>query len=250
MGNVLAISSQVVWGPVGNTAAVPALQSHGHHVMQVPTILLSNHPGHGTPQGRATEPHLFENLLQRAFDLGAFQNLDAVLTGYFASPDQVSITARFIRLTKPRQIAIDPVIGDHGKLYVADEVAQAIRGDLLPLATITTPNIFELGWFTGHDVSTHDQVITAARSLNCAEVIATSVPLAPDQLETILVRPETITSTATPKRPHVPNGTGDFLAGHYLGARLLMSAEEALTTASSALAGAIERSAGGKVLIV
>ena len=44
---VLSISSQVAYGPVGNSASVPALQAAGFTVSQVPTIILSNHPGLG-----------------------------------------------------------------------------------------------------------------------------------------------------------------------------------------------------------
>ena len=46
---ILSMSSQVAYGPVGNTAAVPALQALGHEVLAVPTVILSNHPGHGAP---------------------------------------------------------------------------------------------------------------------------------------------------------------------------------------------------------
>ena len=44
---ILSISSQVAYGPVGNSAAVPALQAMGHEVLAIPTVMLSNHPGHG-----------------------------------------------------------------------------------------------------------------------------------------------------------------------------------------------------------
>ena len=51
---LLSISSQVAFGPVGNSAAVPALQARGHEVLAIPTIMLSNHPGHGPPAGFRT----------------------------------------------------------------------------------------------------------------------------------------------------------------------------------------------------
>jgi len=54
---ILCISSQVAYGPVGNTAAVPALQAMGHEVLALPTILLSNHPGHGTPHAIRVPAH-------------------------------------------------------------------------------------------------------------------------------------------------------------------------------------------------
>ena len=71
---ILAISSQVAYGPVGNSAAVPALQAAGDEVIAVPTIILSNHPGLGKPVGlRIPAPDV-------AGILGALDNL-GVLDG-------------------------------------------------------------------------------------------------------------------------------------------------------------------------
>ena len=57
MARILAISSQVVRGHVGLSAIVPALQRLGHEVLPIPTIILSNHPGHPArpvPASRST----------------------------------------------------------------------------------------------------------------------------------------------------------------------------------------------------
>ena len=64
MGRVLAISSQVARGHVGLSAIVPALQALGHEVIALPTILLSNHPGHPRFAGERVAP----DLLRRMFD--------------------------------------------------------------------------------------------------------------------------------------------------------------------------------------
>ncbi len=44
------------------------------------------------------------------------------------------------------------------------------------------------------------------------------------------------------RKPHVPHGTGDYLAGAYLAARLLMPAGEALAEAMQRLEAVIARS--------
>jgi pyridoxine kinase len=44
---VIVISSHVVRGSVGNRAAVFALETLGHPVWAVPTVILPWHPGHG-----------------------------------------------------------------------------------------------------------------------------------------------------------------------------------------------------------
>ncbi len=43
---ILALSSHVAVGHVGNAAAVPALERRGHEVWRVDTVSVSTHPGH------------------------------------------------------------------------------------------------------------------------------------------------------------------------------------------------------------
>ncbi len=51
---VLSIQSDVVHGHVGNGAARFALQRLGYDVWALPTVLLSNHPGHPKFRGETT----------------------------------------------------------------------------------------------------------------------------------------------------------------------------------------------------
>jgi pyridoxine kinase len=242
MGRVLCISSQTVYGPVGNSAAVPALQALGHEVMALPTVVLSNHPGHGKPVGQATPAPLLADMLTALSAVKAFEILDAVLTGYFASAAQVfAVAEKIVSLAKQNQglhVLVDPVIGDHGALYVGQDVAEAIRAHLLPLATITTPNLFELGWLSGE----RDEKI-AVRKLNVAETIVTSIPSGVD-LVTRLYAGHEIASHSIPRHAKVPNGTGDFLAGCYLAERIGMAPRSAFVKAMERLEKTIHASVG------
>lgn len=247
---VLSISSQVVWGPVGNTAAVPALQAKGHEVLALPTITLSNHPGHGQPAGFRTDAADMARMFAALEALGALHGLDAVMTGYFASPAQVAEVEKLLLRIDAPYVLVDPVIGDHGRLYVPEEVADAIRRQLLPHASAITPNAFELFYLSGHDVTTAATATAAARTLGIAEVLATSIPAVGDRLATLLVTTENVHSIVTPKLRTVPHGTGDFLSGLYLAERLQLDPEPAFTAAMKTLARAIALSAGTTVLDV
>jgi pyridoxine kinase len=249
MAKILAISSQVVYGPVGNTAAVPALQALGHEVMQVPTVLLSHHPGHGKPEGLATPPDLLERLLTSAGNAGAFDQCDAVITGYFANAEQVEIVALFLPQIGAQTVMVDPVIGDHGALYVAEEIAEAIRDRLLPQARIITPNLFELGWLTSTEPETAEGILAAANMLGRELTLVTSVaPEAANAIASVLISGNDLTWSTAPRQHNVPHGTGDFLAGLFLGHFLKGSTEYALAKAMHALNHAIAISAGQKVL--
>lgn len=245
----LSISSQVVWGPVGNSAAVPALQAKGHEVLALPTITLSNHPGHGAPAGFRTQADDMARMLAALETLGALSDLDAVLTGYFASVGQVEEVARLLDRVRVPFLLVDPVMGDHGKLYVAQEVAEAIRDHLLPRASCVTPNGFELSWLTGREVTDERSAIDAAHALLVPEVIATSIPCA-GGLATLLVTPGQSHRVVGTKLEKVPHGTGDFLSGLYLAERLTQPPHHAFTAAMETLSRAIWRSAGSSVLDV
>jgi pyridoxine kinase len=247
---VLSVSSQVVWGPVGNSAAVPALQSAGHEVLALPSVILSNHPGHGTPAGLRMPAADMAQMLQSLEALGALNGLDAVLTGYFASADQVHEVAALLRRARADYVLVDPVMGDHGRLYVAEEVAAAIRTQLLPCATCIAPNRFELMLLSGQPVEDQESATAAARSLAIPEVLATSIPAPGGQLATLVVTATDVFTRLIPQRPGVPHGTGDFLSGLYLAARLRLPPHEALEAAMAVLERAIVRSEGTAVLDV
>jgi pyridoxine kinase len=246
---VLSISSQVAYGPVGNSASVPALQVAGFTVSQIPTIILSNHPGLGKPSGVKLPPAELEAILKSLEALGALDTCVGVMTGYFASADQIKVAASFIRKMKDKNpslyVLVDPVLGDDGSLYVSSEVATAIRDDLLPLASCITPNCFELGWLSGMPVSNKSEAMAAAAHLPCKEVLATSISFDSTSLATLAIAGSECAETISPVKPGVPHGTGDFLAGLYFAARLNgFESREALKLSTSILDSAISRSLG------
>lgn len=253
MAQVLCLSSQTVWGPVGNSAAVPPLQAAGHEVLQLPTVVLSNHPGHGRPQGQAMPAALLQQMLEALFQLGALAACGAVMTGYFASAEQVAVAAGCIWRLKAENaglhVLVDPVMGDGNALYVPQPVAEAIRDALLPLATITTPNLFELGWLTGRNLDPGD-LQQAVAALDVAEVIVTSVPGAPHELGAELWLAGQRHAVTGPRHPMVPHGTGDHLAGLYLASRLTQAPQPAFASAMHKLQLAISRSLGSRTLSV
>ncbi len=251
---VLSISSQVVYGPVGNSAAVPALQSLGVTVMALPTVVLSNHPGHGAPVRVPLTADDLAALLDRVLAGGWMAGLAGVLTGYFSDADQVEAVAE--RLARIRQgapaikILCDPILGDdHTGLYVPLPVAEAIRDRLVPLADIIAPNRFELAWLSGNAVGDADQAVAATRGLTPALTLATSIPAAGGVVSTMAISRDAVARVETRRRPAVPHGTGDLLSGLYLGHLVTgASPHDALTAAMTRLEAVLDRSEGRPAL--
>jgi len=248
---VLSLSSQVVYGPVGNSAAAPAMQRLGIDVLAVPTVLLSNHPGHGPP---ARQPIDIAPLLDRLSADGRLDRPAAVLTGYFATAGQIETAARTIAMLKDRDAGLayvcDPVLGDdHTGLYVSEEIALGIRDRLLPLADVATPNRFELEWLSGVPASTPEEAVAAARSIAPQRVLATSIPCGEGCLATMAIGRSEAAYVETRMRARVPHGTGDLLAGLFV-AHLARGKRDAhaLSHAVAGLEAVIDASEGEDAL--
>ncbi len=226
MGRVLAISSQVARGHVGLSAIAPALQRLGHDVIALPTVLLSNHPGHQAAAGEHVSPDLLRRMLDALGTNGWLGGIDAILTGYLPSAEHVRFAIEAIdgvRQHVPQlRVLVDPVLGDQPKgLYINPGAAAHIRDHLLPLADVATPNAFELSWLTSFPVENGIEAAQAANDLEARYVLATSVP-APGGLCNILIdkNANVRLSATVPHRGRVPNGTGDLMAALYLGHEL------------------------------
>ena len=70
MARVLAVSSMVVRGHVGNAAAVPVLQCLGHEVWSLPTVVLSNHPGHRRAAGVQMDAGKLDDMIEALGESG------------------------------------------------------------------------------------------------------------------------------------------------------------------------------------
>ena len=60
----------------------------------------------------------------------------------------------------------DPVLGDHGRLYVPAELVEVYRDEVVPLATVLTPNQFEIEQLTGLQITDEDQAWKACDILH------------------------------------------------------------------------------------
>lgn len=228
---ILSIQSHVTYGHVGNAAAVFPLQRAGHEVWPVHTVNFSNHTGYGDWGGPMIPASDVTSIIDGIEKRGAFENIDAILSGYQGGSDiadAIVDTVRRIKAVNPKALyACDPVMGNaKSGCFVSDDIPPLLRDRVVPVADIITPNQFELGYLTDTEVSTLDQTLAAvkkAQEMGPKTVLVTSVkrPETPaDQIEMLAVDGERAFLLSTPLLPFKRNGSGDVTAalftGHYV----------------------------------
>ncbi len=222
---VIVISSHVARGSIGNRAAVFALETLGHPVWAVPTIMLPWHPGHGPSTRIVPEPEKFAAFmkdLERAPWLG---EVAGVLSGFLGDARQAESVASLVRTVKarnPKALYIcDPVMGDSGGLYVPEATAIGMRDLLIPLADIATPNRFELEWLTSRTFDSLGATMAAALELGPRHMLVTSAQaMMSGSIGNLLLTPSEALLAEHRIIDRPPNGLGDLTAAVFL-ARLL-----------------------------
>ncbi|AYG67963.1 MULTISPECIES: pyridoxal kinase PdxY [unclassified Rhizobium] len=250
-GAVIVISSHVVRGSVGNRAAVFALETLGHPVWALPTIVLPWHPGHGRSTRLTFSEADFDHAIDDLIAAPWLSEVKAVLSGYFGNAAQARSVARLVTALRQKNpdlfYACDPVIGDAGGLYVPEATAEAIRDLLIPLASLATPNRYELAWLAGAPLEDNNAIMEAALALGPSRMLVTSaVPMMAGGIGNLYLSGRNALLAEHRSIEGAPNGLGDLLSAVFL-SRLLSGMDEEralqLTTASvyEVLARAVKR---------
>jgi pyridoxine kinase len=244
---LISIQSHVVYGHVGNSAAVFPLQRLGCEVWPIHTVQFSSHAGYPGWRGRAFEAALIDECVEGLQAIGALGRCDGVISGYLGKAETGEAALRAYEAVKAANpnaaYACDPVIGDEGRgVYVDRAAAEFLRERALPAATALTPNAFELAWLTGRPVETLGEVRAALAQLHARGpriILVTSLRLddtPADALDMIASEGGDLWRLRTPRLPIAVNGAGDLIAAlfflHWLRSG---SAAEALAESSSAV---------------
>lgn len=93
---------------------------------------------------------------------------DAVKTGMLFSAEIITLVAEKLNRYGPYPLVVDPVmIAKGGAALLQAEAVEALRRDLLPIATVVTPNVPEACAILGtEDIHNVEQMIEAARRLH------------------------------------------------------------------------------------
>ncbi|BAS27232.1 bifunctional hydroxymethylpyrimidine kinase/phosphomethylpyrimidine kinase [Limnochorda pilosa] len=118
----------------------------------------------GVQAAEALEPSLVLQQMRSVMsDIGA----DAAKTGMLANAAVVEAVAQGVRELGIRPLVIDPVMmAKGGEPLLAPEARTALVEELLPLATVITPNIPEAEALTGLRIGSLDEMREAVRRLH------------------------------------------------------------------------------------
>lgn len=136
-----------------------ALQVHG--MSAITAVTVQNSIGVSgiypvPPQGVA------EQIEAVVSDIG----VDAIKIGMLGSADVIAAVAETLRRLDAGPVVVDPVaVSKHGDPLLRDDAVDALRDEILPLATLVTPNLGEAELFTGVQVTDEESQLAAARRL-------------------------------------------------------------------------------------
>ncbi|CAI5986112.1 unnamed protein product, partial [Closterium sp. NIES-64] len=212
------------------------LQLLGFDVDPINSVQLSNHTGYPTWKGQILDGEQLWALIE-GLEANGLLFYTHLLTGYIGSLSFLKTVLRVVeklRSVNPNLIYVcDPVMGDDGRLYIRPELVPIYRHQVVPVATLITPNQFEAEQLTGLSIRTQADAITACDMLHAAgprKVVITSMEVDGRLLvvgsdasspageeEGSEQRSLQRFCIAVPKIPHYFTGTGDLMTALLLG---------------------------------
>lgn len=141
---IALINDVTGFGKCSIAVSLPIISALKVQCCFLPTAILSNHTGFDNFFFEDYTPKMREYI-----DNWEKLNLsfDGICTGFLGSKEQIEIVVEFLEKFKTTNniVLIDPVMGDHGKLYCTytDEMCKEMQ-NLIKFADVLTPNLTEL----------------------------------------------------------------------------------------------------------
>jgi hydroxymethylpyrimidine/phosphomethylpyrimidine kinase len=184
---VLTVAGSDSGGGAGIQADLKTMLAHGVHGMSVLAAVTAQNSlgvqGYWELPVEAVRAQL-DSVLS---DIG----VEAVKTGMLASTALVAAVAEALGPVGV-PVVVDPVgVSKHGDPLLAPDAVAAVRDRLLPVATLVTPNLYEVGQLTGVKVTTEADLAEAAEAvlaLGPAAVLVKGGHLAGDAVDLLLTR--------------------------------------------------------------
>ncbi|NCB93180.1 MAG: bifunctional hydroxymethylpyrimidine kinase/phosphomethylpyrimidine kinase [Clostridia bacterium] len=162
MRTALTIAGSDSSGGAGIQADIKTMMANGVYAMSAITALTAQNTTGVTDIMEVTPKFLAEELDCIFTDIFP----DAVKTGMVSSSSLIQVIAEKLRQYKAKNLVIDPVmVATSGARLISEDAIETLKKELLPLATVITPNIPEAEVLSGISVNTQEDMIAAAKSI-------------------------------------------------------------------------------------
>lgn len=159
---LLSIAGSDSGGGAGIQADLKTFAAHGCYGMSVITAITAQNTRRVTAV-HDVPPEIVAAQIDAVFDdLG----VDAVKIGMLSSVPILRIVAERLRFWRPPHVVLDPVmVAKSGDPLLADEAVAVLAEELVPLATVLTPNLPEAARLTGLPIATSEERERVAHAL-------------------------------------------------------------------------------------
>ena len=169
MKTALTIAGSDSSGGAGIQADIKTMMANGVYAMSAITALTAQNTTGVAAIQNATAEFLGQELDSIFTDIFP----DAVKIGMVSESDLIRMIAKKLRQYQAKNIVVDPVmVATSGARLISEEAVDVLKEELLPLATLITPNIPEAEVLSGQSIKTADDMISAAKvisdSYHCA----------------------------------------------------------------------------------
>ena len=158
----LTIAGSDCSGGAGIQADIKTMTMNGVYAMSAITALTAQN----TTGVRAIQEST-PDFLKKQMD-AVFEDIypDAVKIGMVASSELIRVIADTLRYYDAKNVVIDPVmVATSGSVLMKNDAVNTLIEELLPVATVVTPNIPEAQVLSGLTIETKEDMIIAAKNI-------------------------------------------------------------------------------------
>ena len=163
MKTALTIAGSDSCGGAGIQADIKTMTAHDVYAMSAITALTAQNTTGVTGIMEVTPEFLAAQLEAVFTDIFP----DAVKIGMVSSTGLITVIAEYLNRYQAQNIVIDPVmVSTSGSRLITEDAIDALRENLLPLASLITPNIPEAEVLSGIKIKTTEDMIAAAERIS------------------------------------------------------------------------------------
>ena len=162
MNTALTIAGSDSCGGAGIQADIKTMTANGVYAMSAITALTAQNTTGVTGIMEVTPEFLSLQLEAIFTDIYP----DAVKTGMVSSGELIKTISKTLKKYNAKNIVVDPVmVATSGAKLISDEAIEVLKAELLPLATVITPNIPEAEVLSEMKIEDEEGMIAAAKAI-------------------------------------------------------------------------------------